>query len=187
VEDVMKAGRLVLAAMALAGVALSAGAQGRGTVPPRQRVMSDEARRELTEMRARHQKEMQELRAKHREQIERVMPPEARERLEQRRRELIREGRMFERQRALRGRGGMDGPGMRGRGAVAPRAGMQFRRGPAGQGRGMIGPGRGMADPGRGMMGPGRGMMGPGRGMMGPGRGMMGPGRGMMGPGRGVS
>jgi hypothetical protein len=176
--------RMIVLGLALASTSVIAQGQGRGgpPIPPaRAQLLTPEQQEALRKVRDEQRKERLELQEKHRAQIEKILPPEARERMAQRRQQLIREGRAFE--RIQRGRGMQR---MRAQGCVgAGRGGMQ-------PGRGMqMGPGRGMQQgPGRGMQqGPGRGMQqGPGRSMQqGPGRGMQqGPGRGMMVPGRGT-
>ena len=180
----MKARKILLAALLLAGVTATANAQGRGGPPPqRDSVMTQQQRDAVRKLREQQMKEMQDLRARHREQLDKILPPAARQQMALRQQRLLREGRMFERQRMQQrmqmGRGGM-GAQVRGMGAMQGRGG----------GRGFGPPGAGMG-PQAGMrgMGPGPGMrgMGPGGGMgMGMGRGMgrgMGPGMGMQGRG----
>ena len=160
----MKVGRFLLAVALLAGVAATSTAQGRGGIVQRRGdTLTTQQRQTLRDLRERHQKEMSELRSRHREQMERALPPAALQRLEQRRHQLQREGRMFERQQMARSRAGMmqgrmrmdgrgaqmqGGMGMGGRGGLMQgRMGMGGRGGPPLQMRGrFIGP------PGRGGM-----------------------------------
>jgi hypothetical protein len=180
----MKAGRALLVATMIASVATASMAQGRGgNIQRRGDTLTEQQRQSIRTLRERHRREATELRSRHRDQMERALPPAARQRLEQRRNQLQREGRMFERQQQMgRGRagqfqrragiGGRGGPGViRGGGA-----GIGGRGGPGvmGGGRAGIG-GRG----GPGVMGGGRAGIG-GRG----GPGVMGGGRAGIG-GRG--
>jgi hypothetical protein len=119
----MKVGRMMLAATLIASVSTGLVAQGRGGAPPRRGdAMTEQQRQSIRELRQRHEREMSELRTRHRNQMERALPPEARRRMEQRRGDLMREGRMLERRQMLRQRGrdmqqrdalGGRGPGMR--------------------------------------------------------------------------
>jgi hypothetical protein len=128
----MKVGRLVLAVAMLAGVATTSIAQGRGGIVQRRGdTLTTQQRQSLRDLRERHQKEITELRSRHREQMERTLPPAALQRLEQRRNQLQREGRMFERQQMARGRAGL----MQGRMGMDGRGGqMQGRMGMGGRG-----------------------------------------------------
>ncbi len=193
----MKARKILLAALLLAAVTATANAQGRGGPPPqRDSIMTQQQRDAVRKLREQQMKEMQDLRARHREQLDKILPPAARERMAQRQQRLLREGRTFERQRMQQrmqmGRGGM-GAQMRGFGPMQGRGG----------GRGFGPPGAGMGPQGwnardgsgcrharngfrrRNGHGPGNGT-GKGQGM-GPGMGQgMGPGMGQgMGPGMG--
>ena len=88
----MKARKILLAALLLAGVTATANAQGRGGPPPqRDSVMTQQQRDAVRKLREQQMKEMQDLRARHREQLDKILPPAARQQMALRQQRLLRE------------------------------------------------------------------------------------------------